>query len=149
MSTVGFGDINPAHKSKFIFILDIYEKMFISTLEVVCCIVFGYFLNYIGSLLNIFGESKASYEREIRKLNNYLKNLEVKDDLKDQARSHIFNKYKTREYYDKEEEDEVKGGLNEKLNDNLTKVNNRSILEKCQLKNQFGGELLDSLAGSL
>lgn len=76
--------------------------MLIATLEVFCCIVFGYFMNYIGSLLNILGESKASYEKEIRQLNNYLKNLQVNNGLKDQARSHIFNKYKTLEHYDKE-----------------------------------------------
>jgi hypothetical protein len=106
-------------------------------------------MNYIGSLLNILGESKASYEKEIRKLNNYLKNLQVNNDLKDQARSHIFNKYKTLEHYDKEEEDQVRDGLNDKLNENLFRVNNRNILEKCKLQKNFSGELLDSLADSL
>jgi hypothetical protein len=49
MSTVGFGDIQPASGSIFFFlILDPFEAFLVSILEVFCCVVFSYFVNYIG-----------------------------------------------------------------------------------------------------
>ena len=52
-----------------------------------------------------------SYEQEIRKLNNYLQKLHVTDDLRDEARSLLFNKYKTLELYDKIEEEKINSNL--------------------------------------
>jgi hypothetical protein len=53
LSTVGFGDITPV--STFIFISDYIERFFCSFIEVMCCVMFGFFVNYIGSLINMVG----------------------------------------------------------------------------------------------
>ena len=54
-----------------------------SILEIFSAIFFGFFLNYIGSVLNIFGEEKTNYESEIRRLNSYMKKLYIPDELRD------------------------------------------------------------------
>ena len=76
-----------------------------SILQIFSAIFFGFSLNYIGSVLNIFGEDKKKYESEIRRLNNYLNNLYISDEIKDEARSYLFNKYKTLKVYNKVEEE--------------------------------------------
>ena len=60
ISTVGFGDILPASINPYI--LDAFESAIISILQIFSAIFFGFFLNYIGSALNIFGQEKAQYE---------------------------------------------------------------------------------------
>lgn len=52
LTTVGFGDITPGNK---------YEAFLVSFLEVLCCAVFGYCINYIGSLVSVLGESTNVY----------------------------------------------------------------------------------------
>lgn len=46
LTTVGFGDITPGNK---------YEAMLVSFLEVLCCGIFGYCVNYIGALASVLG----------------------------------------------------------------------------------------------
>ncbi len=56
--------------------------------------IFGFFVNYIGSLINMVGESKKIYEKDMRKLNRYLLKQDLPDQLKSNIRSHFFNKNK-------------------------------------------------------
>ena len=65
-----------------------------------CCMIFGFFVNYIGSLINMVGESKKIYEKDMRKLNRYLLKQDLPDQLKSNIRSHFFNKNKIEEVYD-------------------------------------------------
>lgn len=72
----------PLQKVLYYYMLDIYEAALISIIQLVCCIFFGYFLNYIGSALNIFGEKKSAYEKKIRRLNNFFGNVDINEELK-------------------------------------------------------------------
>lgn len=62
--------------------------------------IFGFFVNYIGSLINMVGESKKLYEKDMRKLNRYLLKQDLPDQLKSNIRSHFINKNKIEEVYD-------------------------------------------------
>jgi hypothetical protein len=53
LTTVGFGDIAPA--SKCFINLDTYESFAISLIQIVCCAIFGYSINYIGGLIGVLG----------------------------------------------------------------------------------------------
>lgn len=48
LSTVGFGEIIPANN---------VERFFISIVQVVCCMTFGYFVNAIGEIIKMNSES--------------------------------------------------------------------------------------------
>jgi hypothetical protein len=52
LTTVGFGDIVPGNK---------YEAFAVSFLEVLCCAVFGYSINYIGGMVSVLGESSINF----------------------------------------------------------------------------------------
>jgi hypothetical protein len=129
--------------------IDVLESLLVSVLELVCTVLFSYFVNYIGELLRIFGESKVAYEHDIRRLNNYLKNLRVEDGLRDQARTHLFNKYRTLELFDKGEEERVRAQLTDGLREALFLANNRSILRESPLVRHFSEQAVHDLAAEL
>ena len=71
-----------------------------SFVEVFCCLFFGYCVNVIGNMIGVLGESKAIYEKDIRRLNTYLKTVTIPDKVKDKVKEHFYNKNLIEQVYD-------------------------------------------------
>ena len=65
----------------------------ISIVQVLCCMIFGYFVNVIGELIKVRGEGEAKYDKEMRSLNRILGFLRTSSHLKHRVRTHYFNKH--------------------------------------------------------
>ena len=72
---------------------DNYERFFISIVQVICCMTFGYFVNVIGALIKLKAESEEKYEKKVRSLNRCFNFLTLTDDLKHKIRTYFFNKH--------------------------------------------------------
>ena len=66
--------------------------------------IFGYFVNVIGSLIKVRSEPEEKYEKELRSLNRILGFLDTTNDLKRRIRTHYFNKHIIEQIRDPNEE---------------------------------------------
>jgi hypothetical protein len=111
-----------------------------------CCMIFGFFVNYIGSLINMVGESKKIYERDMRKLNRYLLKQDLPDQLKSNIRSHFFNKNKIEEVYDPSSEETIMNKLTANLTNQVTETRNKKILLTSKFIMPFTDETVRKLS---
>ena len=108
--------------------------------------IFGFFVNYIGSLINMVGESKKIYERDMRKLNRYLLKQDLPDQLKSNIRSHFFNKNKIEEVYDPSSEETIMNKLTANLTNQVTETRNKKILLTSKFIMPFTDETVRKLS---
>lgn len=64
-------------------------------------------MNAIGDIIKMRAESSEKYEKEVRRLNRYLNDLVLSNDLKHKIRTHYFNKHLIEQKHDPSEEKEV------------------------------------------
>lgn len=108
--------------------------------------IFGFFVNYIGSLINMVGESKKIYEKDMRKLNRYLLKQDLPDQLKSNIRSHFFNKNKIEEVYDPSSEETIMNKLTANLTNQVTETRNKKILLTSKFIRPFTDETVRKLS---
>jgi hypothetical protein len=65
-------------------------------------LIFGYFVNYIGSLIKMQGEKTDMFETNLRRLNRYLSKTKIPGELKREARAHIFDREEIVKTYNQE-----------------------------------------------
>lgn len=76
----------------------------VSFLEVLCCAVFGYCINYIGSLVSVLGESSNKFEKSLRRISRHLKTYSVDSRVKSSVKTQLYYQHKLAEIYDPEAE---------------------------------------------
>lgn len=78
MNTIGYGDIVPITKRNFffqqlfIFLIIKVEKLFVTLMTFVTCLVFAYVMNFIGDILKNFAVKHSIFKRKIAALNIYM-----------------------------------------------------------------------------
>ena len=87
MLTVGYGDIAAKNTIECIFCI---INMFI------CCGVYGYSLNLIGSILDQYSANNRNYQEKLRVINKYLWLKNISIDLRLKVKKFFEHKY----YYD-------------------------------------------------
>jgi hypothetical protein len=73
-----------------------------SFMMIFCSLFFGYCVNFVGTMIGVLGESKALYEKDIRRLNKYLKSTKIPNRVKSKIKEHFYNEYQIEQVYDKE-----------------------------------------------
>lgn len=118
----------------------------ISFLEVFSALIFGYFVNYIGSLIKMQGEKTDMFETNLRKLNRYLSKVNIPGALKREARAHFFDREEIVETYNQEEEVGILGNLNNQIKKDILEYSNLEVLKTASLAKILSADLLRSIA---
>lgn len=98
---------------------------------------FGFFVNVIGTLIQVHTENKEINEKEMRRINRYLSSLAVPSHTKAQIRSHFSHKQKIDQIYDQQQEQGILAKLTPNLKAGLLEKNYMNILSKCAILDKF------------
>ncbi|KAL4474572.1 hypothetical protein ABPG73_016075 [Tetrahymena malaccensis] len=116
MTTIGFGDITPQNDT---------EKLFVSFMSMFASGIFGYTLNFIGSILMDFKKQKEQFQQKLAEVNHYMTKHSVQSHLQSKTRKYL-------EYIHSEGVD--KQNQPEKSLDHLSKFLREEILKDVYLK---------------
>ncbi|KAL4488462.1 hypothetical protein ABPG72_013030 [Tetrahymena utriculariae] len=116
MTTIGFGDITPQNDA---------EKLFVSFMSMFASGIFGYTLNFIGSILMDFKKQKEQFQQKLAEVNHYMTKHSVQSHLQSKTRKYL-------EYIHSEGVD--KQNQPEKSLDHLSKFLREEILKDVYLK---------------
>jgi hypothetical protein len=81
----------------------IVMSVILSILEVFSALIFGYFVNYIGSLIKMQSEKTELFESNLRRLNRYLSQSKLPSELRRSARQHFVNAQEIARTYNQSE----------------------------------------------
>ena len=88
-------------------------------------------------MIGVVTEATAIYEKDIRRLNRYLKTLSLPDRLKEKVKEHFYNKHKIEEVYDAELEENLFRKMTEDLRREIRQKASIRVIDKSKFLRVF------------
>ncbi|KAL4486780.1 hypothetical protein ABPG72_006612 [Tetrahymena utriculariae] len=137
MMTVGYGDITPKN---------VYEASLCIICMFISCGVFAYSFNLIGLIIQDMNKKERQFKKKINKVNLYLQDRNIDDELKNQVQKYYEYKFKHSKILTKADEEQILQEISPYLLEKIIFQTKQKILNSekkifARFSDQFKNEL--------
>ncbi|KAL4472705.1 hypothetical protein ABPG74_018654 [Tetrahymena malaccensis] len=137
MMTVGYGDITPKN---------VYEASLCIICMFISCGVFAYSFNLIGLIIQDMNKKERQFKKKINKVNLYLQDRNIDDELKNQVQKFYEYKFKHNKILSKADEEQILQEISPYLLEKIIFQTKQKILNSekkifARFSDQFKNEL--------